>query len=177
MIFLTGSINTASQSDMEREASVYQQNGWEFRDPTTHKVAVTIAEDDIEEFCEHLRSLPRDKRLKEWTDRSGVTHKTQTISFYLKGTEMSATWVRLRGRLDNRSQRQPTQQDQASNSTTQPSRRQSAPPINRPLPPRLDPPQRPLQQSTAQPQAPGPSQAPRPTWNPPQSVNDDDVPF
>ena len=100
MIYLSGAINLRTVEEMQREADIYQQNGWTLRDPTTHRVTVSIDEKDIEAFCAYLRNKPRDERMKTWTDRNGQQQQARTVSFYLNGTEMTGNWVRLRSRLD-----------------------------------------------------------------------------
>lgn len=99
MIFLTGAINTVSLENQNREVEVYQKNGWALKDPTTHDVRIVIEEKDIEEFIKFLRSLPSDPKPKVWKDRNGKEHVNETVSFRMKGTEMSETWVKLRAAI------------------------------------------------------------------------------
>lgn len=100
MIYLSGAINLVPQAELQREAELFARNGWELKDPTTHKVSITIAEQDIDAFCQYLRNRPRDRKPKVWTDRQGQEHQAQTVTFYLNGTEMTGSWTRLRGRFD-----------------------------------------------------------------------------
>lgn len=166
MIYLSGAINLRTVEEMQREADIYQQNGWTLRDPTTHRVTVSIDEKDIEAFCDYLRNKPRDERLKTWTDRNGQQRQSRTISFYLNGTEMTGNWVRLRSRLDSTVQ---------SNQNS------------RPAPAPAAAPNQPGRASAAAPQrqpAPAPTRAPASSpaavWTapPPSPLHDDhDIPF
>ena len=178
MIYLSGAINLSSQADLEREAELFARNGWELKDPTTHRVSVTIDEADIDAFCQFLRSRPRDRRPKVWTDRNGQQHQAQTVTFFLNGTEMTGNWTRLRARLD------PDAQIAAAQGATAGVRQaRTAPPVRRsPTPP-------PQAQANGFPQSSAPHAAAAtatpvaeatPTWNSQPSWDqddDDDVPF
>lgn len=98
-IYLSGAINLVSQDELQREAGIYAQNGWEYKDPTTHKVSVQIAQRDIEAFCDYLRNKPVDRRPRVWRDRDGNEHQEPTVTFFLNGSEMTGTWIRLRSSL------------------------------------------------------------------------------
>lgn len=166
-IYLSGAINLVRPEEIQREADLYSQNGWEYKDPTTHKVSVQIAQRDIDAFCDWLRSRPADRRPKVWRDRDGNEHQEPTVTFYLNGSEMTGSWIRLRSRL-NTNAPEPAQMQ----STAGPVRRAAAP-VRRSAPqaaaaPPLD--------AAAQPQAP--TSRP-PAWNtaPLEPEDDDDIPF
>lgn len=162
-IYLSGAINLVSQEEIQREADLYAQNGWEYRDPTTHKVSVQIAQRDIEAFCDYLRNKPLDRRPRVWRDRDGHEHQEPTVTFYLNGIEMTGTWIRLRSKL---------------NTTPQPAAAPATPARRAPAP---------LRRNTTAAAAPNPAapQQPPVTPNPPQAQNsapldpeiDDEVPF
>lgn len=142
MIFLSGAIRTTSQQELLREGEVYAERGWELKDPTTHSVAITIDEGDIDALAAYLHQRPRDKRLKTWTDRSGQQHQTRTVTLYLKGTEMAGNWVRLRAALSLPSEQQPV-----AGASHAPARQRPEPPVRRSN-------QQPVAQSTPATQAP-----------------------
>lgn len=170
MIYLSGAINLSSQADLQREAELFARNGWELKDPTTHRVSITIDEGDIDAFCQFLRSRPRDRKPKIWTDRNGQQHQAQTVTFFLNGTEMTGNWTRLRGRLD------PNARPGTSQGTAAPQpQARTASPVRRPPSPQAQANGYP--QPQAQPQAPAAFAAP--LWNSQPSVNeeDDDIPF
>jgi len=165
MIYLSGSINLMGPQELQREAELFSRNGWELRDPTTHKVSVTIAQEDIEAFCDYLRSRPADRKPKVWRDRNGVEHQAPTVTFFLNGSEMTGTWTRLRARLDPAAQPRQSAPASAAPSTT-------APPVRRPPAPIRN-------HSHA---APGPATAPAQWSQPPARQDesgdvDDDIPF
>jgi len=175
MIYLSGSINLCSQADLEREAEFFATNHWELKDPTTHRVAVTVDESDIDALAQFLRNKPRDRKPKVWTDRNGEQHQAQTVTFFLNGTEMTGNWTRLRARLD------PDGQSNLPQTGSAPTRQgRAAAPIRRSstAPSQLDGFTQPA------PSATGPSAAmAQPSsvsndhrnWN--QDEDDDDVPF
>lgn len=100
-IFLTGAVRLVPQEEILREGQVYANNGWTLKDPTTHKVAITIKEQDIEALAQFLRNKKRDDKPSRWTDRNGNQREDQTVTLYLKGTEMAGNWVRLRAALND----------------------------------------------------------------------------
>lgn len=129
MIFLSGSINLCTQQELQREAEFFSRNGWELKDPTTHRVSVTIAQEDIEAFCDYLRSKAPDRKPKVWRDRNGVEHQAPTVTFFLNGTEVTGTWTRLKARLDPQAQQRQAQPPlPARQSTPAPVRRSATPP-------------------------------------------------
>lgn len=131
MIYLSGSINLRSQQELQREAELFSRNGWELRDPTTHTVSVTIAQEDIDAFCDYLRSRPVDRKPKVWRDRDGNEHQAPTVTFFLNGSEMTGTWTRLRARLDpSAAPRQSTPSTTARPAAHAPVRRAPAPTRN-----------------------------------------------
>lgn len=141
MIFLSGSINLSTQQELQREAEFFSRNGWELKDPTTHRVSVTIAREDIDSFCEYLRSKAPDRKPKVWRDRNGVEHQAPTVTFYLNGTEVTGTWTRLRARIDPQAQ-------PAKASASAPARSAAPAPVRRapaplPQPSHAEPMQRP----------------------------------
>lgn len=171
-IYLSGAINLVSQEELQREAEVYATNGWEYRDPTTHKVAVQLAHRDIEAFCEYLRSRPLDRRPKVWRDRDGNEHREETVSFYLNGSEMTGTWIRLRAKLNTQAQGQA--QSPATGSAAAPSTsvRRAAAPLRRPPAAAAAAPSAVAQQRPATPER-------QPAWNTAslEPEEDDDIPF
>lgn len=173
-IYLSGAINIVSQEELQREAEVYATNGWEYRDPTTHKVAVQLAHRDIEAFCEYLRSRPLDRRPKVWRDRDGNEHREETVSFYLNGSEMTGTWIRLRAKLNTQAQGQGQAQSPATGSAAAPSTsvRRAAAPLRRPPAAAAAAPSAVAQQRPATPER-------QPAWNtaPLEPEEDDDIPF
>jgi hypothetical protein len=169
MIYLSGSINLCNQAELQREAELYARNGWELKDPTTHRVSVTIDEADIDAFCQYLRSRPRDRKPKIWTDRDGQQHQVQTVTFFLNGTEMTGNWTRLRARID------PTARPAAAQAPATGQRQaRTAPPVRRSPTPQAQ--ANGFPQPQAQPQAPVAPAAP--VWNSqPLEPDDDDIPF
>lgn len=173
-IFLTGSIKLLGQEEIQREAERYAQNGWEYRDPTTHRVSVTIAQADIEAFCDYLRNRPVDRQPKVWRDRDGIEHQAPAVTFFLNGSEMTGNWIRLRSALHSTPQDSP----QAGAATTpQPVRRAPAPaPVRRSpapaAPAAAAPPPAAVAGASAAPAQP-------PVWNsaPLDPEDDDDIPF
>lgn len=167
-IYLSGAINLVSQEELKREAEVYAQNGWEYRDPTTHKVSVQIAQRDIEAFCDYLRNRPVDRKPKVWRDRDGNEHQEPTVTFYLNGSEMTGTWIRLRSSLRTTPQAV-AQQPSAAGHAPAPVRRAPAP-VRRAVP--ASAPAAVAQERPATPDRP-------PVWNsaPLDPEDDDDIPF
>ena len=172
-IFLTGSIKLLAQEEIQREAERYAQNGWEYRDPTTHRVSVQIAQDDIEAFCNYLRNRPLDRQPKRWSDRDGNEHQTSTVTFFLNGSEMTGNWIRLRSALNTTPQAAP----QAAAAPVSQARRTPAPPPVR-RSPAAAPPPAPAQAPVPVPQAPATPDRP-PVWTsaPLAPEDDDDIPF
>jgi hypothetical protein len=168
-IFLSGAINLVSQEELQREADLYAANGWEYRDPTTHKVSVQIAQQDIEAFCDYLRSRPVDRRPKVWRDRDGNEHQEPTVTFDLNGSEMTGTWIRLRSKLNTTQQASPP----AAAATSAPAApvRRAAAPVRR-APVAAAAPALVVQERPATPDRP-------PVWNsgPLEPEDDDDIPF
>lgn len=173
-IFLTGSINLLAQEEIQREAERYAQNGWEYRDPTTHRVSVQIAQEDIDAFCDYLRNKIPDRKPKVWRDRDGNEHQTQTVTFFLNGSEMTGNWIRLRSALHTTPQA--SHQPGAASAQT-PVRRTPAPaPVRRSTAamgpaPAAQPP-------VAAPQSPATPDRP-PVWTsaPLDPEDDDEIPF
>lgn len=160
IINLSGAVNACTVEDMQQEADRYATNGWTLRDPTTHKVSVSIAVKDVEAFCEWLRSQPADRIPKAWSkDSDGRIIKEPSISFYLDGSEVTGSWTRLRSRI---------------NTDQRPAPAGSAPaPRRNPAPVRRDP--HPAAAAAHVPPA-------TPAWNantgiPSNPFNDDDIPF
>ncbi len=162
MIFLSGSINLSTQQELQREAEFFSRNGWELKDPTTHRVSVTIAQEDIEAFCDYLRSKAPDRKPKVWRDRNGVEHQAPTVTFFLNGTEVTGTWTRLRARLDPQAQQRQAQAPAPTRTSAAPPVRRSPSPI--PQPSHAEPPQR-----LATPDSP-------PVWQA-DAFDDEEVPF
>jgi|GEM_PF-6111092 hypothetical protein len=172
-IYLTGSINLLSQEQIQREAERYAANGWEYRDPTTHRVSVQVAQEDIEAFCDYLRNRPLDRQPKVWRDRDGNQHQTPTVTFFLNGSEMTGNWIRLRSALNSTPQASP---QVGAATTSQPVRRTPAPaPVRRAAgasaPAAAAPPTVAVPQPRATPEQP-------PVWNsdPLDPEDDDDFP-
>lgn len=105
MIFLSGFIDFLSQEDQNREAELYASNGWDLKDPSSHKVRIIIEDKDIDAFCEYIKSLPYDKKPRQWTDRNGETHISQTVSFSMKGSQLAGNYVKLRATLKSQQER------------------------------------------------------------------------
>lgn len=174
MIYLSGSINLVPQTELQREAELFARNGWELKDPTTHKVSITIAERDIEAFCQYLRNRSRDRKPKIWTDRHGQEHQEQTVTFYLNGSEMTGSWTRLRARLD------PQSKPAASADGAGPGRQRQAPPVRRVSAPTQAQDLAPT--AATAPPAPPAVASPAAQWNAQPILNsadedDDDIPF
>jgi hypothetical protein len=119
MIYLSGSIKLLSQAERQRQADVYARNGWELKEPSTHRVSITLDETDIDAFCQYLRGRPRDHKM--WTDRNGQQHQSQTVTFFLNGCEMTGNWTRLRAGLD------PNTRDTPSKAQVSSSRKERTP--------------------------------------------------
>lgn len=164
MIFLSGFINFLTQAQQQEEEARYIEKGWDLKEPSTHSVRIMIEASDLDAFCEHLKSLPLDKQTREWTDRNGQVHKSETVSIYLKGSQLSGNYVKLKAAIKT--------QDAGQN---RPGPRPSAPPPQQRQQPA---PQRPpLQQSVS----------PRQVYRAPQAnvwagsenveVDNDEIPF
>lgn len=100
MIYVSGFFNETTPADRQREAELYDRNGWELKEQASHSARIIIDRQDIDAFCEYLHSLQPDKKLRSWTDRDGNQHDVETISLYFKGFE-SDRYVRLRGAFRN----------------------------------------------------------------------------
>jgi hypothetical protein len=165
MIYLSGSINLMSQQELQREAELFSRNGWELRDPTTHRVSVTIAQEDIDAFCDYLRNRPADRKPKVWRDRNGEEHQASTVTFFLNGSEMTGSWTRLRARLD------PSAQPRQSDTTTTTAARPAPhPPVRRAPDPSRNNSHVPAAPPSAQPAQPA-------AWQAEAFDDDDDIPF
>lgn len=99
MIYVSGFLNVLSQEEQQREADKYAENGWELKDPSSHNVRIIIDDKDLDRFCDHLKSLPFDKKPRTWTDRNGETHTYQTVSFYMKGSAIAGNHIKLRAAI------------------------------------------------------------------------------
>jgi len=162
IINLSGSINACSVEDMQREADRFADNGWTLRDPTTHTVSVSIAVKDLEAFCDYLRSRPQDRNPKAWSKApDGTIIKEPSVSFYLDGSEMTGTWIRLRSRIKTDGATAPS-----SASTPTPTRRQA--PVTR---------QAPIQQDARQRPPVQPQPSALPSQQPDSDPHYDDIPF
>lgn len=163
IVFLQGSVNVCTAEQMQREAERAAAYGRELRDPTTHTVAITIAQQDVEAFCEYVRNLPADRVGRGYCEGpDGRTYKAPSVTFYLDGTEVTGTWTRLRKRIDTAAGGGPG----AAASGAAPQRfgrGRPAPPIKR----------------GPQPDAAAPPAAPTQGWSaPPDGPDDDDeIPF
>lgn len=162
-IYLHGSINLASQEDLQREAERFAANGWELRDPTTHKVSISIAQRDIDAFCDYLRSRPLDQKSKVWRrDSDGNEHQDPSITFYLNGSEITGTWIRLRSRLRTDAAPAPASAPAGASQPARAARPATPAPVRRAASPAAQP-ARPESQTT---------------WQSPAGEGDeDDIPF
>lgn len=173
-IFLTGSIKLLGAEEIQREAERYAANGWEYRDPTTHRVSVQIAREDIDAFCDYLRNRPLDRQPKVWRDRDGNEHQTPTVTFFLNGSEMTGNWTRLRSALNSTPQASP--QPGAAPGQASPRRTPAPAPIRRS--PAASAPTAAAPPPVAVPQPPATPDRP-PVWSsaPLEPEDDDDIPF
>jgi hypothetical protein len=100
MTKLSGSVNMLSLDELQKERQRYEEMGWRFPEGLTHRVRVQVPISQIDEFCAALKALQQDRKGISQQDRqTGERSEIPSVSFYMNGSEMTGTWIKLWGRV------------------------------------------------------------------------------
>jgi hypothetical protein len=116
MTKLSGSVNALTPDELQKERQRYEEMGWSFPDGLTHRVRIQVPISQIDEFCAALKALQQDRKgIYQQNRQTGERSEIPSVSFYMNGSEMTGTWIKLWGRVGgNRLAPSPSQQHDAA---------------------------------------------------------------
>jgi hypothetical protein len=111
MTKLSGSVNALTPEELQKERQRYEEMGWSFPDGLTHRVRIQVPISQIDEFCAALKALQQDRKgIFQQNRQTGERSEIPSVSFYMNGSEMTGTWIKLWGRVGGaRTEQRPSQ--------------------------------------------------------------------